>query len=126
MTRRFNRSSALLGLLAVTIATILCVSITALAVNTQCQATFDNHTPIYPGAEITQEEYNFLGRKMMALYTPDAAYDVVNWYNRTHALAVSEDVKNQTRTAWGGMWTVEPTIDRPGSLITLKVPCGQY
>lgn len=126
MTGRFNRSSAVLGLLAVTIATIICVSITALSVNAQCQATFDNHTPIYPGAEIRQEEYNFLGRKMMVLYTPDSAYDVENWYHRARALAVSEDVKNQTRTAWGGIWMVEPAPDRPGSLITLKVPCGQY
>ena len=126
MTPFTTRYQGLLGLLAVTLAVMLCTSVLVITVNAQCQSTFDNHTPLYPGATVIREEYNFLGRKMMVLHTPDSPYDVDIWYRRTYALAVQADVKHQTRTAWRGLWTVEPSADQPGSLIKLTVPCGQY
>ncbi len=120
------RNSFWLGLLAVTVATFLCIGAATIALNDACESAFANNMPVYPGAEVTFEQRGFLQTKVIELYTPDSPAAVNNWFAGFVGRTTRADIESGSRfgTAWRGDYQITPANDRPaGSYILLTYNC---
>src|SRR5262245_451660 len=94
------------GRLVITVLVIILVVSVAMWLNAGCQTTFETNLPLYPEAQIVDQDFPFLRNKWMLLHTSDSVTTVQNWYNRTVSLARANDFKNKTMTAWIGNFEI--------------------
>ncbi|MBZ0274584.1 MAG: hypothetical protein K8I60_00480 [Anaerolineae bacterium] len=117
-----GRRSVFSGVLLITAAVILVAVGFAARLDNQCQSALESGLPVYPGAELTAKETQFLRYRSFSYYSPDSPAEITSWYTRTLALAARAALDNNTR-AWTGEWTVTPA-DPQGSNILLSKRCS--
>jgi hypothetical protein len=111
------------GLLVITLAVIVMISLVVTVINAGCQRTFDTNLPLYPDARIEASDFPFLGNKWMELYIPLSTTEVRTWYNRAVYVPLANDLKNHTNTAWHGNLDIAEADDKTGTRVLLSVNC---
>ena len=98
----YSVKSCLFVMALMLIGTILCGVSVYVVVNNKCASEARTWLPVYPGAEIVEEQFTFLrmfgiGQSRRILYTPDDAPDVRRWY-----LQYMNDTTRETGSGIGG------------------------
>lgn len=123
MIRRDHRS-IFAGVGVITLAVIITAALLATFLNSRCQSYFRDTLILYPGAELVAEEYPFLARQRVELYSPDAPETVQAWYAAQRAAQMREQVTSgDFSQPVPENWVIEAAENRSGSVITLSQQC---
>ena len=113
-------------LILIFIAVTVCILATFAVIDTRCSTDIARWIPLYPNAQIVEEEYNFrqraTGITSMLLWTTDSADAVRRWY---YEQRFAESQKDPNRGLATTSFTVQSDTERGGSVIYLYSRCGQ-
>jgi hypothetical protein len=132
--RRREGVSRTVGCLLVPIVLFICLSITTVALNGVCQSGLRERLPIYPGAAVRSERYNFLvpfgvGQTIVTLYAPASQEDVRNFYGMATGSYIrrtnntSNPIESIARYITRGQYDVSRAEDGEGTLVILFGSC---
>ena len=132
-TRRgFGCRRILIAVIALTVAMLLCIGVTTVALDSVCYQGLTQRLPIYPGSEIVFEEHSGLrpfgnGETLMIIEAPDD-YETVNaWYTRNAGGATRRMQQNGQQmliTLTSSAYSLIALEDKPGTQVTLNGVCG--
>ena len=114
------------AMLLILITVVVCVLATFVVLDVKCSSDIARWLPLYPNAQIVEEEYNFRRRASgittMVLQTADPTNVVYKWYYQQRFAEADKDPNRGLATT---NFTVETNPDNGGSLIYLYSRCGQ-
>jgi hypothetical protein len=113
-------------LILICIAVAVCILGTFVVIDTRCSSDIARWIPLYPNAQIVEEDYNFrrraTGITSMLLWTADEPDAVRRWYFRQRSAEADKDPNRGLATT---NFTVQTDFERGGSVIYLYSRCGQ-
>jgi len=127
-SRNYSTRTWLLFLLAVVIGVTLCSTSVYAALEIRCYQDTRQSLPVYPGAEVLQEEYSFIrawgiGETQQILYSPDSTNTVRAWYIDyffENDLSTPDGFQGVANT----QWFVTDASDGEGAQIVLYADCS--
>jgi hypothetical protein len=109
-----------------------CVGVSTLGLDVVCYGALTRRMPLYPNANVTFEQHNFLrsfgvGETVMILESEDEPSVVRSWYGRTIGQTAQEAAEGKILgyTLARVSWTVQRAETGNGSEIFLSGTCGQ-
>jgi hypothetical protein len=113
-------------MLLILVAVVLCVVGAVAVIDIRCSTDIARWLPLYPNAQIIQEDYNFRRRASgittMVLHTTDPTNVVFKWYYQQR---FTEADKDPNRGLAATNFNVVADRENGGSLIYLYSRCGQ-
>ncbi|GAB1420938.1 hypothetical protein MASR2M15_10660 [Anaerolineales bacterium] len=114
------------GCLVIFVAVILCSIVTSLTIDYACNSEIERWLPIYPGAELIQNQNDFLRPRAMGYtyqtyQTEDETQVVRDWYRETMR-QVGRD--SSSRAISSTRYRILENPDGPGTWIKMSSECA--
>lgn len=110
----------------VLIAVVVCIVSVVVVIDVRCSTDIARWLPLYPNAQVVEEEYNFRRRAsgitITVLRTTDPTNVVLKWYYQQR---FAEADKDPNRGLAVTNFSVEADPEGNGTLIYLYSRCGQ-
>ncbi len=112
------------GVSLMLVALVVLVAAFAVVTNDNCQGGFWDTLQVYPGAELVEEDRQFLGAQRAVYYTPDVPGAVNQWYTQQRAEQMRAVMQNgNVNTLPVTNWDIAAAQGREGTTVTFKTTC---